>query len=177
MRKCALGFTLLHAFVAERAITIATRVLTDVPMLAILAWDSSITGLTTAFAVITPVYLFLCVSVVLFSDAAFRRGLDVTGLETLRRLEHEVLGEKQWFRKLVQKILRSRKLIFWIGSWFYLDPDYVTLLLRKREEGYISTFFRITLPSVVISMMVWLGVWWAAIQGVRWAIWLLEWVL
>lgn len=177
MKECALSFTLLRSFLAERAITITTRVFTDVPMLAILAWDSNITGLTTAFIVVTPIYLFLCISIVLFSDAAFRRGLDLTGLETLRELEHTVLEEKQWFRRLLQRILQSRKLIFWIGSWFYLDPDYVTLLLRKKEESYISTFLRITLPSVVVSMVVWLVVWWAAVQGFRWAVWMLEWVL
>lgn len=177
MKECALSFTLLRAFLAERAITIVTRVFTDVPMLAILAWDSSIKGLVTTLVVITPIYLILCVGIVLGSDAGVRKGLDLTGLETLRKLEHDVLEKREWLKRIVQRILRSHRLIFWIGSWFYLDPDYVTLLLRKKEEGYVSTFFRITLPSVVISMVVWLGVWWAAVQGFRWAIWILEWVL
>lgn len=177
MEKCALGSTLFRAFLAERVITVATRVFTDVPMLAILAWDSGITGLATTFAVVTPIYLLLCIGIVLGSDVALKKGLDITGLETLRELEHEVLEKKQWFKRIVRRILRSRKLIFWVGSWFYLDPDYVTLLLRKKEEDYVSTFLRITLPSVVISMVIWLGVWWSAVQGFRWAVWLLKWVL
>ena len=76
-----------------------------------------------------------------------------------------------------RKIIRSRKLIFWIGSWFYLDPDYVTLLLRKKEDGYLLTFLQITLPSVVINMVVWLGAWWFAGQGFPWAQRVLEWIL
>lgn len=177
MEKRALGLTLLHAVIAERVITVATRVFTDVPILAILAWDSSIVGLTTAFIVVTPIYLILCIAVVLISDAGFKKGLDLTGLETLRELEHAVLTKGQWFKRLMRWMLMSKRKIFWVGSWFYLDPDYVTLLLRKKEEGYISTFLQITLPSVMISMVVWLGVWWAAVQGFRWAVWMLKWVL
>lgn len=177
MEKCALGSALFRAFLAERAITFATRVFTDVPMLAILAWDSGVKGLVTTFVVVTPIYLVFCVGVVLISDAGLKRGLDLTGLETLRELEHSVLEKKQWFKRIIRRILRSRRLIFWVGSWFYLDPDYVTLLIRKKEEGYISTFFKITLPSVIISMVVWLGVWWAAVQGFLWAVWMLEWAL
>ena len=177
MEKRVLGWNLLHAVIAERAITLATRVFTDVPMLAILAWDSGIQGLATAFVVVTPIYLLFCVAVVFMSDAGLKKGLDLTGLETLRELEHAVLEKKQWFKRIIRRILRSRKLIFWVGSWFYLDPDYVTFLIRKKEDGYISTFLRITLPSVIISMVVWLGVWWAAIQGFHWAVWMLDWVI
>lgn len=177
MGKWALGSTLFRAFLAERVITVATRVFTDVPILAILAWDSGIPGLATAFFVVTPISLLLCIGIVLMSDEGLKRGLDLTGLETLRELEHSVLEERQWFKRIIRRILRSRKLIFWVGSWFYLDPDYVTLLIRKKEEGYLSTFIRITLPSVVLGMVVWLGVWWAAVQGFRWAVWMLEWVL
>ena len=177
MRKSAVAWTLLRAVLAERVITVVTRVVTDVPMVAILALDPSIQGLVTAFVIVTPIYFLLCVGVVIGSDAALRLGLDMTGLETLRELEHEVLEEKKWLQKLIRKIIRSRKLIFWIGSWFYLDPDYVTLLLRKKEDGYLLTFLQITLPSVVINMVVWLGVWWFAVQGFRWAKWVLEWIL
>lgn len=177
MEKRALGWNLLHAVIAERVITVVTRVLTDVPMLKILYQDSSITGLETAFIIVTPIYLALCIAVVLISDVGLKKGLDLTGLERLRELEHAVLTEKQWFKRIIRGILRSPRLIFWVGSWFYLDPDYVTLLIRKKEEGYVSTFLRITLPSVVISMVVWLGVWWAAVQGFRWAVWMLKWVL
>lgn len=177
MERRALGTNLFHVIIAERVITIVTRVVTDVPMVLILAWDSSLRGIITAFAVITPIYLLLCINIVLGSDAAQKRGLDLTGLETLRELEHAVLRRNQWFKRLVQRVLSSKRSIFWVGSWFYLDPDYVTLLVRKKEEGYASTFLRITLPSVILSMVVWLGVYWAAVQGYRWAAWALEWVI
>lgn len=174
----ALGSTLLRAFAAERAITVATRVLTDAPMLAILAWDSSVTGIATAFIAITPISFLLCVSVVMASDAAHKKtGVDWTGLETLRELEHEVLEEKRWIYRILQWILRSPRLIFWVGSWFYLDPDYVTLLLRKKGEGYIHVFLRITLPSAVLGMVVWTATYWAAVKGFWLAAWALEWVL
>lgn len=177
MEKRALGLVLLHAVIAERVITVATHVFTDVPMLVILFWDSSIVGLITAFVVVTPISLILCIAIVLISDAGLKRGLDLTGLETLRELEHAVLVEGQWFKRLVRWMLMSKRKIFWIGSWFYLDPDYVTLLIRKKEDGYVATFVQITLPSVVLGMVVWLGVWWAAVQGFRWAVWMLEWVI
>jgi hypothetical protein len=147
-------------------------------MIAILAlWDPGIRGLAVAFAVVTPIYLLLCIAIVIASDEAFKKGMDLTGLETLRELERKSLGGAQWFQRIIQKILRSRKLIFWVGSWFHLDPDYVTLLLRRKEEGYAVIFLRITLPSVVVSMVVWLAVWWFAVNGFRWAVWAWEWVL
>lgn len=177
MKHLLLGSSLLRAFLAERFITFVTRVFTDVPMIAILAWDSQISGVMTAFIVVTPIYFALCVGIVFANDLAIKRGVDLTGLETLRELEYHVLEEKRWFSKILQKILRSRKTIFWVGSWFYLDPDYVTLLLRKKEESYFKTFTKITLPSVILSMVVWLGVWWAALEGLRWANWMLDWVL
>lgn len=177
MKRPALGSNLFHVVIAERVITILTRVLTDVPMLAILAWDSSLKGLMIAFLVVTPISLILCINVVLASDVAQKRGLDLTGLETLRELEHETLTKGQWVKRFIRWMLMSKRLIFWIGSWFYLDPDYVTLLLRKKGEGYVSTFLRITLPSVVLGMVVWLGVYWAAVQGYRWASWALEWAI
>ena len=177
MGNSALGLALLRTFLAERVITVVTRTFTDVPILVILAWDSSINGIVAAFVVVTPIYLFLCIGIVIISDMACKRGVDLTGLETLRELEHAVLEKRQWFKRILRRMLRSRNLIFWIGSWFLLDPDYVALLLRKREEGYVSTFLRIILPSVMLSMVVWLGVWWAAVQGYRWALWMLKWIL
>ena len=178
MDNRAIGASFLRAIVAERVITVLTRVLTDVPMVAILAWDSGLVGTLLALVVVTPIYFLLCVAIVVSSDLAQeKKGIDITGLETLRELEGEILEEKRWVSRVVQKVLKSRKLIFWVGSWFYLDPDYVTLLLRKKEEGYAHTFLRITLPAVLISMVVWLGVWWAAVKGYHLAQWFLDWVL
>lgn len=177
MKRFVIESSLLRAFLAERFITIVTRVLTDVPMLAILAWNSGIKGVVLTFVIVTPTYFALCVGIVLANDAAMKKGMDLTGLETLRELEHHVLEENRWFSKILQRILRSRRMIFWVGSWFYLDPDYVTLLLRKKEESYLQTFTKITLPSVLISMAVWLGVWWGAVKGFFWAKWMLEWIL
>lgn len=175
MGKFALGSVLFRAILAERVLTILTRFV-DVLMIGFIAADPNhgIDGVTKAFLIVTPTYFFFCLGIVCLSDALLKKGVDVTGLETIRELEHAILLKTQWVKRLVQRILMSKRLIFWIGSWFYLDPDYVTLLLRKNKEGYVSTFLRITLPSVVLSMAVWLGVYWAGFQGYSWAIWMIS---
>jgi len=172
-----LCWALLRAILAERGLTIVERILTDGPVIWILARDSSERGILWASVVCTLISVVVYIAVVFVSDVAYKRGVDVTGLETLRQLEYAVLEPRQWFKRLIRWMLQSRRLIFWIGSWFYLDPDYVTLLLRKKEEGYAAAFLKITLPSVFLSVVVWVALWWAAVQGFWWAVWVLEWVL
>jgi hypothetical protein len=61
-------------------------------------------------------------------------------------------------------ILRRKTTIFLFGSPFFLDPDLVTLLLRKKNYFTWRECLKITLPSVIQCIMVWalifqLGVW------------------
>src|SRR3989338_5285692 len=112
MSARALGPSFLRALIAERTISVMTRLFTDVPMVAILAWDSGIVGISTAFIVVTPIYLMFCVGVVITSDLAHKRaGVALTGLETLREIEEEALEKKHWFRRMIRWILRSRRTI------------------------------------------------------------------
>lgn len=91
----------------------------------------------------------------------------------LKVLFYRVFCRTQIIQRFISWFMRSRKTIFWIGSWFYLDPDYVTLLLRDRRKSFLSDLFRITLPSVCISMFVWTPIWWGAYRGYEWAKWLM----
>lgn len=171
----SLGFGLFRAVAVERILTVLTRFI-DGLMIWFLAMDPNhgVNGVVQAFVVVTPVYFAVCLGIVYVSDVFHKKGVDMTGLEELRELEHAELKKGQWIKRLLRKVLMSKRLIFWVGSWFYLDPDYVTLLLREREAGYAATFLAITLPSVVLSMTVWLGVYWAAFQGYKWAVWLIS---
>jgi len=175
VEKRAPSTSLLHAILSERVITILTRFV-DALIIWFLTMDPEhgINGITKAFVIVTPIYLAACILVVLGNDIAIKKGWDPIGIEGFRQLEHAVLLKNQWFKRLVRRILMSKRLIFWIGSWFYIDPDYVTLLIRKKEEGYLVTFLRITLPSVLISMVVWLGIYWAGFQGYKWAVWMMK---
>jgi hypothetical protein len=182
----------------ERLITFLTRI-TDVAMVYFIWQFGAIGTLFSFFGVGIPYFLF-CAGIVQTSEYFFARGHDITGLEELRgmateedfrrrwfkryvllgRLSPQVEAERaevwkeykgtHWFRRIVAWVLSSRKTIFWIGSWFYLDPDYVTLLLYRREKGFWWNMLTITLPSVTISMTVWTTVYYCAYLGLSWAV-------
>ena len=175
METKKLGLGLLRAILAERVITVLTRgidgliiwfVIQDPP--------PGISGAVNAFVFVTPLNFLFSLTVVVVSDILYRRGADVIGIETLRELEHSTLQRRHFVRRTARWILRSRRLIFWVGSWFYLDPDYVTLLLRKKGEGYVKMSLRLTLPSAILCMTVWVPIYWAAVQGYWWAVWLVD---
>lgn len=77
------------------------------------------------------------------------------------------------FRKLFKALLRVMFRSYWltllIGSVFYLESDYVTLLLRRPNEGRLSTYARVMLPSVVWGIGVWTTIYWASLEFALWA--------
>lgn len=186
----------------ERLITFLTRI-TDVAMVYFI-WQFGAVGMLFSFFGVGIPYFLFCAGIVQTSEYFFARGHDITGLEELRgmareedfrrrwfkryvllgRLSPQVEAERlavwkeyqgqHWFRRIVAWVLSSRKTIFWIGSWFYLDPDYVTLLIYRREKGFWWNMFTITLPSVAISMAVWTTVYYCAYLGLSWAVALIQ---
>lgn len=168
----SLSFKIGRALIVERCLTFLTR-LVDVMMVAIILSDSS-WGWLKCIVYVTPTYLSLCFLIVLINDLLLGRGIDLTFIEGLKEMAE---GKRNFFQRILSWILERRATIFWIGSWYYLDPDYVTILLRKKGQSLLDATVRITTPSVLISMMVWTFIYWSVYQpfkGLSWAKWLAE---
>lgn len=129
-------------------------------------------GALLAFVVGFVTYLILCIAVVRLNDECLRNGFDLTGINELRQLAVESGSNKSWFKRLVAWVLRRRATIFFIGSWFHIDPDYVTLLLRDERDGFWSNTVKWTIPSTLLSTIVWTTTYWAAHRGYALALWL-----
>jgi hypothetical protein len=137
-------------------------------------WTDPVYGVLKAFFFCTPINFALCCSVVYLNDVFMRNGHDLTGIEEFREMAHETYHKRQYVKRLASWMLKRKRTIFLIGSWFYVDPDYVTLLLRDRNLGFWSNAVRITLPSVVLAMTVWTPIYWCAFKGYSWAAWLVS---
>lgn len=158
--------------VTERVITFLTRIV-DALMIYFI-WTIPDYGVVYAFVVGGIVYFVLCASVIYINDVFLRNGYDITGIEELRQMAHRSYPQKNWVKRLVSWMLKRKTTIFLVGSWFYLDPDYVTLLLRDKDKGLVASLTKITLPSVIISMAVWTPIYWCACKGYTWAVWLIS---
>jgi hypothetical protein len=162
--------------ITERIITVATRVFTDVPMLGFILGDPEY-GWLKSMLLVTPGYILVVVGIIVISDLFHSNGIDITGIEEMRQVANQNLERKQWAKRIIAWIMRKESLIFWVGSWFYLDPDYVTLMLRKKEDSLLKTTIKLVIPSVLISMVFWSTVYWLVYQPFKhmeWAKWLAD---
>ena len=156
------AFKLGRAIVAERIITLITRFV-DLIMVYLMWYH----GPLVSFIITTPIYILTCMAIVAGHDliVAWRKD-DFLGLDYLNGLPYQKeLGK---FEALLAWIMRKRFTIFWIGSWFYLDPDVVTLLLRDKRTSFWKNTMRITVPSVLLSMVVWTSTYWFGIKILGW---------
>lgn len=168
----------------ERALGVATRTV-DAMMIYFIASDPEY-GFHKAFLLGGVWNLALCTGVVALNNhLLIRYGIDLTGLNDFRnwaehgqrssRIALALVRAKDW-------ILARRSSIFWIGSWFMIDPDYVTIMLQNVEDNFFKTIATITLPSVALAMVVWTPFYWALIrltgfadtQFVQWILWLID---
>lgn len=168
--------------VTERIITVATRFFTDVPMLGFILADPT-WGWVKSMIFVTPLYVLVCAMIVFIHDRFHEKGIDLTGIEEMRdTCSDETLKKNQLVKRFIRWFMQRESLIFWIGSFFYLDPDYVTLMLRKKGDSFVKTVLTLTVPSVIISMLVWTTVYWAIYQPFKdmaWAKWIsgnLDWL-
>jgi hypothetical protein len=76
------------------------------------------------------------------------------------------LEKKKFFKRFLRSVMRKRYSIFWIGSVAQINPDGVTLLLRKDRTSTLRNFLGITLPSTVLSIAFWTIVFKLGIMGV-----------
>ncbi len=174
LRKVRLSWILQcgKMLITERVITVLTRGI-DVMMVYFIVTDRT-HGVMKTLVFVTPVYVVVCTIIVCLNEVLVNMGYDVTGIEELKKIAGQHHRPSQWFKRFVSWILRRRTTIFLIGSWFYLDPDYVTLLLRDKTRTVWSDILLITTPSVILSMVVWTPIYWCACGGVRWAAWIMR---
>lgn len=126
-------------------------------------------GPALTFLVVTPIYFIYCMFVVMAYDFFLDKGYDLLELENLR-----INGDSEDFNGFFRWVMKKRITIFLVGSFFQLDPDGVTILLRKNREMFWKNSIKITLPSTLISMTVWTTVYSLAVKGFEWARWIIE---
>lgn len=167
-----------QAVVIERLLSFADKFVDIAMIVALIIW-----GPMACFLVGFVAALIFCI-IVLEIELRYR----ATGVEHLRdwayaaeeriyRPSSIFLRMAQWvarqFRRLFKALLRVMFRSYWltllIGSVFYLESDYVTLLLRRPNESRLSTYVRVMLPSVTWSIGVWTAIYWFSLEFALWA--------
>jgi hypothetical protein len=123
-------------------------------------------GIIAEFLIVVPLYSCYCMGIVVAYDYFLEKGYDFVGLEYLRNMQQGKLEKKKFFRRFLRSVMRKRYSIFWIGSVAQINPDGVTLLLRKDRTSTLKNFLGITLPSTVLSIAFWTIVFKLGIMGV-----------
>lgn len=125
-------------------------------------------------AICIPAYLALCVAFVLIYDWRASKGVKLLALEKLSNFKKSKLVREDYdshrfkwiWDNFIQWLLKREVIFFLIGSVFFFDPYFVTLLLRKGARSDLRDFFRITLPSVTHCVVSWTIVYGLAIKGI-----------
>jgi hypothetical protein len=123
-------------------------------------------GIIGEFLIVVPLYSCYCMGIVVAYDYFLEKGYDFVGLEYLRNLQKGKIEKKRFFKRFLRSVMRRRYSIFWIGSVAQMNPDGVTLLLRKDRSSTLSNFLGITLPSTLLSIAFWTTVFKLGIMGV-----------
>ena len=135
-------------------------------IIAVIMW-----GPIGCFAVGFVLSLIFCLIVLEMHLQSSKRGFDVTGVEHMKEWAnqpHSTQGSR--LRQTFSRLLRNAARVFigsyWLmiifGSVFFIECDYVTILLRKKGEGRLSVIFRVMIPSVTWGIAMWTLFYWAA---------------
>lgn len=121
-------------------------------------------GFWAGLVVITIVFFIVCWATVLINDIAISYGYDFLQIDRLRNFAQEdCINNKKSIQKFTRWLLGRRYAIFWLGS-LWLEPDIVTLLLRKYRkitlESTLITFF-----STILCVSVWNVIFYLGVQG------------
>lgn len=151
----------------ERILTVLTRALVDGPMIYLFVKGFNIFEVASIFIVWC---FFLYLLVIYAYDYCVATGYDLLGLNYLAELKEQKIPNNQRMKRIAQWIVRREFTIFIVGSLFYLDPDVVTILLRKKgERGYKVLFY-----SVVYSISVYSVIYWLGVKGVKYFAYFIE---
>lgn len=163
MEKLRFALKAGQIVVVERVITVLARPI-DAVMLYIIATFPT-NGVLIAFLFCAAATFIFSVAVVLMEHhlvMRFEKG--VTGVYGgAEVILQEFEDNDGLYTRFLRFICSKPRYIFWIGSWFFLDPDYVTLLLAKRGDTLSQLIWRITLPSTIVSTVVWTPFYWMVV--------------
>ena len=123
-------------------------------------------GVIAEFLIVVPLYSCYCTGIIVAYDYFLEKGYDFAGLEYLRNMQKGKVEKKKFFKRFLRSVMRRRYSIFWIGSVAQINPDGVTLLLRKDRTSTLRNFLGITLPSTVLSIAFWTTMFKLGIMGV-----------
>jgi len=123
-------------------------------------------GIIAEYLIVVPLYSCYCMGIVMAYDYFLEKGYDFVGLEYLRNMQRGTLEKKKFFKRFLRTVMRRRYSIFWIGSVAQINPDGVTLLLRKDRTSTLRNFLGITVPSTALSLAFWSVVFKMGIMGV-----------
>lgn len=137
-----------------------------------------------SFAVGWVLELLFCLGVFFLQVQTRRRGEDVTQITEIIEFIHEPIPVKDgpiWgklgrgfsrFTQFLLRVLGIRSYVPMVFFWsvFYIEADYVTILLRKEGEPAWNVIDRVMLPAVTWSIGVWTVFTYLAVEGVQWAI-------
>lgn len=119
------------------------------------------------------VFFLICVVVLKLYDLFLNAGLDLLSINDFLELRYQKLGKRQYFKRITQWILRREETIFWLGS-IWIEPDIVTLLLKKNGRTKMKDIIFITLPSTMICISFWAVIFGLGLRGFAYFSWFIE---
>ena len=153
------------ALTVERSLSFLDKFIDAAIIGAIILW-----GPLAAFAIGVVLSFAFCLVVLEMHLQTSKRGFDITGVDHLKEWAFSPTNQQGfWLTQLATKaaktFLRFLSGSYWammlIGSVIYLECDYVTLFLRKKNEGRLSVIIRVMIPSVLWGVGVWTALYWA----------------
>lgn len=121
-------------------------------------------GFWPALLAISLLFFVVCLATVFIHDIAVSFGYDVLYMERIRRFGANDAGNRGILKRFAGWVLKRRSTIFWLGS-LWLEPDLVTLLLRRENRVTMSNTLKITLPSNILCVTVWTVIFYLGVQG------------
>jgi hypothetical protein len=152
------------ALTVERSLSFLDKFIDAAIIACIILW-----GPLQAFAVGVAMSLVFSLVVLELHLQTSRLGHDVTGVEHMKEWARTPTSREGFWlfrpiKMMAKAFLRFLSSSYWammlIGSVVYLECDYVTLFLRKKNEGRLSVIFRVMIPSVLWGVGVWTALYW-----------------
>jgi hypothetical protein len=153
------------ALTVERSLSFLDKFIDAAIIIGIILW-----GPLAAFAIGVVLSFAFCLVVLEMHLQTSKRGFDITGVDHLKEWAFTSTPQGGfWLGRLTsmtaKAFLRFLSSSYWammlVGSVVYLECDYVTLFLRKKNEGRLSVIIRVMIPSVLWGVGVWTALYWA----------------
>lgn len=163
------------ALVTERILSLLSKPIDAVMLFAVIAW-----GPVWCFVIGCILELIFCAGIIYLHGHSVRKGYDFTGVNDVRdwifapvegsRTHSLISAMWRFFLKSIKWILRRTLGSYWpmvlVGSVIYIEPDYVSLMLKKQNETELSLICRVTIPAILWSIGFWTLIMWGGWEGV-----------